>query len=121
MKSLLHFLLGVIAIVSIPVTISAQKANERLSGEWVLQTEANTETAETFLTLYFFDDNVGVCSTTEGNTEFRHINCKGNYQVDNNTLQITLNKSQGPAEYRFTYSLDGEQLILNDRFIYTKK
>jgi len=133
-KKLIRSLLLVMFLGCMQSSFS-QTVDENLWGTWELQSgtqtsSGNNQTRNTveiqpqamlkqktglpedlFLLLYFFDNNIGVCSTN-GPIEFLNINDKGTFYTEGNQLVVTLNRKE-PVTYPFTYSVKDDELTLH--------
>jgi len=133
-KKLIKSLLLVMFLGCIQNSFS-QTVDENLWGTWELQSgtqtsSGNNQTRSTteiqpqallkqktglpedlFLLLYFFDNNIGICSTN-GSIEFLNINDKGTFYTEGDQLAVTLNRTE-PVTYQFTYSVKDDELTLH--------
>ena len=130
---------GIIAICILLTAMTAKAAesidnltvDERLWGTWGLETVAITtgETVKTyaladlfadrsllpadlFLSLYFFDDQVGACSSGKELVYELDINVKGAFTVNKGQLTISLYEEYEEQPHTFAYAVEDALLKL---------
>jgi len=113
-------------------TITGTTVDERLWATWGLKTaeitvggNVKTYTLKTlladrdnlpenvFLSLYFFDDQVGICISEKGFINEFDVNAKGSFSINNGELTIAIYEEQS---HTFTYAVENDQL--NVRYTY---
>lgn len=138
MKTIYIKLSLALLILCITVDISGQSLDQRLWGEWTLESMEQTpinkgklQASQTYLAtnllkqksdfpedlfmlLYMFDTNVGV-SSSNNDFEYLQINEKGSFYTDNGHLIITIYRASLDI-IDFTYSINGNKLTLSTDF-----
>lgn len=120
------------------VGVSGQSLDQRLWGEWTLESMEQTPInngvlqasqsylasnvlkqrsnlpEDLFMLLYMFDTNIGV-SSSNNNFENLQINDKGSFYTDNGHLIVTVNRGS-PVTIDFIYAISGNKLTLSTDF-----
>jgi hypothetical protein len=92
-----------------PLTFPIETIWRYLSNE----TFQNVIPIEIPLTVYCFDNNVGLCTTGASYAKYGNINEKGTFSTTGNRLALTMNRNGSPLVFNFTYEItDGDKLIL---------
>lgn len=118
--------------------VSAQSLDQRLWGEWTLESmeqtpinngklqasqvyltanilkQRNNFPEDLFMLLYMFDTNIGI-SSSDKDFENLQINDKGSFYTDSGHLIITINR-ETLITIDFTYSINGNKLTLSTDF-----
>ena len=109
---------------------SAQQIDERLWGTWLLDTvELTAQRGATqqhsltslfadksnlprnmFTQLYFFDDQIGVCSTETEFVRGEEVSMKGSFTTNDGELIITI---RGEQSRQFVYSIEDDLLKIS--------
>lgn len=138
MKTIYIKLSLVLLIFSITVGVSGQSLDQRLWGEWTLESMEQTpinngklQASQTYLAanivkqrsnfpedlfmlLYMFDTSIGI-SSSDNDFENLQINDKGSFYTNNGHLIVTINRTP-LVTIDFAYSINGDKLTLSTDF-----